>query len=87
MRITGFDWNDGNVEHVGRHQVLPEEAEEVFLGKWAVRRARGGYYTALGKTLAGRYLFVVYSVLGEGTIRVITARDMSTQERKRYRRG
>lgn len=84
MRITSFEWDDANVEHIGRHQVLPEEAEEVFEGKVIIRRTRSGYYTAWGRSLAGRYLFVVYSRVSGVSARVITARDMTHTERRFY---
>lgn len=84
MRITEFEWDDNNVEHIAGHQVMPEEAEEVFGGKVIIRRTRGGYYTAWGRSLAGRYLFVVYSRLSGGGARVITARDMTHSERRFY---
>ena len=88
MRVTHFDWDDGNVEHVARHNVTPEEAEEVLTGKFMARRARGGYYTTLGRTLVGRHLLVVFSWDLGGTARVITAMDMSKKQRRLYgRRG
>ena len=88
MRVTHFDWDDGNVEHIARHNVTPEEAEEVLARKFMARRTRGGYYSALGRTLAGRYLFLVFSCGLGGTARVITAMDMSKKQRRLYgRRG
>ena len=84
MGITEFEWDDNNIEHIACHQVMPEEAEEVFGGAVMIRRTRSGYYTAWGRSLAGRYLFVVYSRLSPVRARVITARDMTRTERKFY---
>ena len=40
-----FEWDDDNAEHlIERHDVYPEEAEQVFYNGAHVRRARGGYY-------------------------------------------
>jgi len=40
----------------------------------------------MGRTDAGRYLFVVFALKSSDVIRVITARDMSASERRYYRR-
>jgi hypothetical protein len=29
--ISGFEWDDGNVDHIERHGLTPEEVEEVLL--------------------------------------------------------
>lgn len=28
--VTGFEWDDANIEHIAKHHVVPEEAEQVF---------------------------------------------------------
>ena len=40
-------------------------------------------FYALGKTDAGRLLFVAFTIRGE-KVRVISARDMTVRERRRY---
>ena len=82
MRVTHFDWDDGNAEHIARHNVTPEEAEEVLAGKFMARRTRGGYYSALGRTLAGRYLFLVFSCGLGGTARVSSAGSTAAEVRR-----
>ena len=86
MVIAGFEWDDGNIVHIGRHQFTPEEVEEVFAGDHKVRRARQKRYIALGETFDGRLAFVVFRRLPGGLIRVITARDMDEGERRLFRR-
>jgi hypothetical protein len=86
VRVTQFDWDDDNIDHIAEHRVSPEEAEEVFSGRWKNRKTRGGLYTAFGQTSAGRYLLVVFAYKGQGLARVITARDMTDRERKFYRK-
>ncbi|MBU0505455.1 MAG: BrnT family toxin [bacterium] len=86
MKIKRFDWNQGNIDHIARHQVEPDEAEEVFVGKIKIFRSKNDRYVALGKTLSGRYLFVVFMKKGRSTIRVITARDMTVKEKRLYKR-
>ena len=86
MVITGFEWDEGNVLHIERHEFTPEEVEEVFAADHKVRRARQGLYIALGETLDGRLAFVVFRRLPKGLIRAVTARDMEDRERRLFRR-
>lgn len=84
--ISGFEWDDANISHIERHQFTPEEVEEVFAGDYKVRRTRLKLYLALGETLAGRLVFVVFRRSLGGVIRVVTARDMDDRERRLFRR-
>jgi uncharacterized DUF497 family protein len=84
--ISGFDWDDGNILHIERHQFTPGEVEEVFAGEYKVRKTRQKLYIALGETLDGRLAFIVFRRLPGGLIRVVTARDMDDSERRLFRR-
>jgi uncharacterized protein len=84
--ISGFEWDDDNIEHIHHHDFTPEEVEEVFAGPYKVRRSRQSRYIAFGETLDGRLAFVVFRRLTEGIVRVITARDMEPKERRLFRR-
>jgi uncharacterized DUF497 family protein len=84
--ISGFEWDDDNIFHIGRHEFTTEEVEEVFAGDHKVRRARQKRYIALGETLDGRLAFVVFRRLPRAVVRVITARDMDAGERRLFRR-
>ena len=86
MVVTGFAWDADNVLHIDRHRFTPEEVEEVFLGNYKVRRSRDSLYVALGETLDGRLVFVVFRRLTGGMVRVVTARDMEDSERRLFRR-
>lgn len=82
-----FIWNKINVAHIAEHHVLPEEAEEAcFYDRPLILRGRGkNVYYALGQTHAGRYLCVILRDYGKGIGKPITARDMSDNERRRYK--
>ncbi|WP_035106240.1 BrnT family toxin [Desulfovirgula thermocuniculi] len=86
MRVKRFEWDSRNVGHIARHNVKPGEVEEVFLTGPLIRKARSGLKVAMGRTDAGRYLFVVFALKPGNVVRVITARDMSASERRYYRR-
>jgi uncharacterized DUF497 family protein len=85
-RITLFDWDDGNLDHIAEHGVESGEAEEIFRGRLYVRR-KGERYIVLGQTATGRRLFTVVIRLPGPVLRVITARDMNGTERRLFERS
>ena len=85
MRVKYFDWVEHNIEHISRHDVSPEEVEEVFGNKSHIRKGRKKTFLAYGLTDFGRYLLVVFKYLAKETIRPITARDMTSKEKRFYK--
>jgi len=68
-----------------RHRVAVREAEEAaYQHGLAVRGRSKDVYEVFGRSEAGRYLLVVVRYLGGAVARLITARDMSRTERRRY---
>lgn len=84
LKISRFDWDDGNVIHIARHEIEPWEAEEVFNEFPLYRKAKANRLTACGRTDSGRYLFVVFERKPGGVVRVVTARDANLSERRYY---
>lgn len=87
---TEFDWDGGNTEKNWlRHRVSRAESEQVFFNRPLVvaeDELHSGTELrrlALGRTDAGRLLFVVYMLRAE-RVRIISARDMTRSERKEY---
>ena len=87
---TGFDWDAGNAaKNWALHRVAQTESEQPFFNRpvlVAVDERHSGQearYAALGRTMAGRHLAVVFTIRGT-LIRVISARDMSRRERRVY---
>jgi len=87
MEIREFEWDDNNIEHIARHGVFPDEVEDVAFddAPW-IRKGRKGTKYILGYTVAGRYLFVVYVLKGEGIAKVITSMDMDDKTKKLYKK-
>jgi uncharacterized DUF497 family protein len=88
----GFDWDQENaVKNWERHQVTPEEAEDVFFHDPFVMRSDQAHsklerrYRVLGRTARNRRLFVAFTIRRK-LIRVISARDMSRREIEDYER-
>ena len=87
MNIESFDWDEGNIQHIGRHQVDSDEAEEVFASWFHLLKSHSGRYIALGQTVSGRYLTCIFERCeAAGMVRIVTARDMNQAERRLYKR-
>ncbi len=86
MKINGFEWDSANIEHITRHGVEWEEAEEVLKSSPWFRRARDGRYLAVGQTETGRYLVIVFEFNPGTKARVVTARPANENERKTCRK-
>lgn len=89
-QCEGFEWDKGNKEkNLESHRVASSECEEIFFNQPLIVADDEGHsisetrYYALGQTVAGRKLFVVFTIR-KNQIRVISARDMSRKERKIY---
>ena len=78
MIETEFDWDEANIGHVARHQVRPEEAEQVILNDpldLGLEIVEGEErYLNLGATTQSRVLLVVTTWRGD-RVRVVTAFD------------
>jgi hypothetical protein len=89
---TGFEWDAGNADkNWSLHAVTNAECEQPFFNRPVVtardpkHSGKEARYALLGQTNGGRLLSVVYTVRGT-LVRVISARDMSRQERRAYER-
>lgn len=91
-RAAGFDWDKGNTrKSADKHRVRPLEAEEVFadprllIVEDITHSQVEPRYQALGKSIAGRHLFLAFTLRENGTkIRIISSRTMSRKERAIY---
>ena len=91
MKITECLWIDKFVDKiVGKHNVFPEEVEEVLSNQpliliLEIGKVKGeDLYVAFGKTDTGRHLAILFIKKKNSRALVISARDMSKKERKRY---
>jgi uncharacterized DUF497 family protein len=93
MKIVGFIWLEEIVEKLEvKHQVTPEEVEQVFGNRPGIKRMNKGHYRgedvyrALGQTEAGRYLAIFFILKLTHEALILSARDMDDKERKSYAR-
>jgi uncharacterized protein len=87
-RLEGFDWDEGNRSKCAEHGVSVEEIEAVFQGRMMVspdvaHSQDESRYRAVGKTPAGRAVFIVFTLRNE-KIRPLSARYMHAKEIQKY---
>lgn len=90
-RIVCPDYIEDKLE--AKHGVTLREVRQILVGGPRIRFAEKGYiqgedvYAAFGQAFSGRYLavFFVYKP-NSSTAIIISARDMTRKERKRYGR-
>jgi uncharacterized DUF497 family protein len=93
LEIRGVIWLRRIINKLAqKHQIEPEEVEEIFENRpWFRRLERGDVagedlYSAMGQTDDGRYLIVFFIYKRTREALVISARDMSKKEWRRYGR-
>ncbi len=91
LSVNDFDWVEELVEkNRAKHGVEPEDMESALLNcdpAPCFRRVAGGKYIALAQVEdGGEFLFIVFTMPGEHTARVISARPMSAAEKGDYRK-
>jgi uncharacterized DUF497 family protein len=89
LEIKIISWDRDMFDHISRHEVSPEEAEEVLFDEEnppLVLKGREGKYLAYGQTGGGRYLMIVWVVTYRKT-KIITAREMTTKEKQFFKRS
>lgn len=84
MKIYDLIVEPGREEHIARHHVSVEEAQEVIEGDPFVTNTRLGRYRLIGPTVAGRYLTIIIAPRGRGLYGLVTARDADHTERRNY---
>lgn len=90
-KIDGLIWLEDIIEKLLRkHRVNQAEVKEVLTSRPHFRFIEKGYrleedvYAAMGQTDSGRYLIVFFVYRKDKKALIISARDMSPAERKRY---
>jgi len=91
LKIKGIIWLDEVIEKLAtKHNVGQNEVLEVLLNQPYFRfvekgnRSGENVYAALGRTKSGRYLMVFFIYKKDGRAIILSARDMTSSERRRY---
>jgi uncharacterized DUF497 family protein len=91
MRINGIIWLEDILEKLERkHAVKQEEVRQLFARSPRFRFVERGHrhgedvYSAMGQTQAGRYLIIFFVLKKDNRALILSARDMTDPERKKY---
>jgi uncharacterized DUF497 family protein len=87
MIIQELIWESKNISHIARHNVKPEEVEDVCEDAHAyISKSRGQTIRLIGQTFAGRYLVIFLAQKSNMRYYVVTARDAELSERRLSKR-
>lgn len=81
IRIT---WDGWSIEHIKKHAVNMSEVREVVKSGFLIKESYFNRQIIYGKTKKNRFLTVVLSFENQKEGYVVSARDMSSKERKIY---
>ncbi len=83
--IRWLIWDEWNVAHIARHNVVPHEVEAVCYGEHIEHEAYAGRMMVIGQVQSGRMLSVILAPESEqGVYYAVTARPASRRERRIY---
>ncbi|MCL5986286.1 MAG: hypothetical protein M1371_06940 [Actinobacteria bacterium] len=87
LYIESLEIDDHILDKIeGKHKITFNEVEEACLSdKRHMRKSKEGLYKLFSQTTAGRYILVVLVNLGDGSWKIVTARDMIDSERQLYK--
>lgn len=89
LKLDGFEWDLGNLDHINKHFVIDKECEEVFSNKPLIITKDKTHskferrYRAYGKSFENRLLTIIFTIR-KNKSRVISARDQNKKERNEY---
>lgn len=86
VRVKQLVWDEWNITHIARHEVIPEEVEEICHSDALVQQGHRGRLLIIGLTRGNKMITVIIDPEPEkGVYYVVTARSSSKRERKIYR--
>jgi uncharacterized protein len=79
-------WDTWNIAHIARHDVIPDEVEEVCHGQPVTSQTYNGRLRVVGPTRSHRMLTVILAPTDEqGIYYPVTARPADRKERRSYK--
>lgn len=93
MLISKIRWTNDRVNHISKHNLTPDEVEEAAFNNQhtVVQKLKKSQfypgkklYRLLSITQSGRLIAFIFIYEGKGIAYPVTARDMTTAERRYY---
>lgn len=87
VKIKKLVWDEWNIKHISRHDVIPNEVEEVCQGDPVFRSSYKGRKLVIGPTKSGRMVTVALDPEPDlvDIYYPVTAHPASKKERRRYK--
>lgn len=84
--IKKLIWDDWNIAHIARHNVIFEEVEEVCRGKYVAYESYDGRFEVIGQTKQNRILLIVLDPEpANGEYYVVTAHTANKNDKALYK--
>ena len=84
VKIDKLVWDEWNIQHIAKHNVIPKEVEEALHKKFIVKESYRSRLSLVGKTEAGRIITIIVHEDQKNIYYVVTARDADELETKDY---
>ena len=85
MVIRRLIWDEWNIAHIARHNIIPEEVEEICHGDPLVQKGKKGRIALVGLTKSGRMLRVILDPEEIDTYYPVTAHTASKKDKELYK--
>jgi len=84
MVIERLVWDDWNRRYIARHEIIPEEVEQVITNEYVFFPSHKGRVVVIGLSDAGRALHITLAAREAQIYYVVTARVADRKERAYY---
>ncbi len=82
--IRRLIWDSWNIAHIARHDVTPDEVEDVCHGDYITSQTYRGRIRVVGPTSTGRMLAIILAPREQGAYFTVTAHNANIGEQQRY---
>jgi uncharacterized DUF497 family protein len=92
MKYSSIIWDEeddpnGNVQHIGEHDLTIEDVEEVLAAPTSEGQSKStGFPGVWGHAPDGRFIIVVFEEIDDDTVRVVTAYEVPEPKPKKRKR-
>lgn len=84
IKINRVIWEDWNINHIAKHNVIQGEVEEVLHSKFVICPSYRDRILITGKTSRDRFITIIAHEEVKNVYYIITARDATEPEIKEY---
>ena len=86
ITVDKLIWDEWNIAHIARHNIIPDEVEQVCHGDYTTLETYKGRIVVIGPTERGHTLFIVLAPREAKVYYPVTARVADRKERAYYQK-